>query len=198
VKKLEEKLDGLVSLLKSARDAPTETGSSTSSVPSVNMAVPDIRTSSLPPDEAGCNYVQSLPHPEGNRTYAALFMPKAVDPYLRTFDGPEWANVSTQLPTGEEAEDLLKAFRNEVNPFFPFISIRESSSAYELRRERPFTYLAIMAITSPRLSKRLEISQVIIKQIGQRVFVDSERSMDLLFGVLTFASWFVPQTNVQS
>lgn len=186
-------MDGLVSLLKSAHDiAPTDRGSSTSSIPSVSIPDPDIRVSSVPPNEVAPNYVQSLPHPEGNRTYAARFTPKVTDPYLRTFDGPEWANVSTPLPTKEEAEDLLKAFRNEVNPFFPFISIRESSSASELRIERPFTYLAIMAITSPRLSKQLEISQVIIKQVGQRVFVDSERSIDLLFGVLTFASWSVP------
>jgi hypothetical protein len=92
-------------------------------------------------------------------------------------------------------EDILKIFRSEVLSNFPFIPIPQSISADELRREKPFTYLAVIAITSIKLSQHTEISRIIINQVAGRVFMEAERSIDLLSGILTLAAWFVPQSK---
>ena len=200
VRKLEEKLDGLVSLLKSTHEiGSTDRQSSTSSTPSVNLLIQDARISSLPPEDLNqSNYVRLASPNLWHRHIAPPSAPNATDSYTRTFNGLEWSTLSTPLPTVEEAENILKIFRDETHSHFPFISIPQSTSANDLCREKPFTYLAVIAITSIKLSQKMEISRIIIKQVAERVFIEAERNIDLLFGVLTFAAWFVPQPDVAS
>jgi hypothetical protein len=113
------------------------------------------------------------------------------DAQSRTFNGPEWT-PPIPLPTAEEGAVLLERFRDESSLYFPFISVPKTTSADDFRRERPFTYLAIMAVSTIKYPQGSELGKVIIKQVAQRVFVDGERSIDLLLGVLTLAGWFVP------
>jgi hypothetical protein len=165
----------------------------------VNLLSQDARAATLPPNYLNqSNYVRPASPNLWRRHIAPLPDPNAPDPYTRTFNGLEWSTLSTPLPTVGEAEDILKIFRNEALSHFPFISIPQSISADELRREKPFTYLAVIAITSIKLSQQMEISRIIIKQVAERVFMEAERNIDLLFGILTFTAWFVPQSNVSS
>jgi hypothetical protein len=99
------------------------------------------------------------------------------------------------LPTTDDANALLEIFQGQACLYFPFISVPKSTSAEELRRERPFLYLAIMAVTSRKSYQKEELGKFIVRQIAERVFVNGERSLDLLLGVLTFAAWFVPQAQ---
>lgn len=155
----------------------------------------DARVASLPLDDVNqSNYVRPAA-PNLLRQHTAPLPGNATDPYTRTFNGPEWSTLSTPLPTVEEAEDILKIFRSEVLSNFPFIPIPQSISADELRREKPFTYLAVIAITNIKLSQQTEISRIIINQVAGRVFMEAERSIDLLSGILTLAAWFVPQSK---
>jgi hypothetical protein len=192
VKKLEEKLDGLVSLLKSVHEIGSSDEISTaSSIPSAGLLDQDVRLSSLPSEHLSrSNHAQGAP----SKCLPCQGSPNSTlqpqDPYAKTFNGPEW-RLSSHSPTAEQAETLLEMFRNESSLFFPFISIPKSTRACDLRREKPFTYLAIMAVSSMKGSQQRELSTIIIRQVAERVFVDGERNIDLLLGILTFAG-FVP------
>lgn len=191
MRKLEEKLDGIVSLLKSTHDI--ESGDELSTINThrpVSLLDQAGRVSSLPLDAIANrpNHVQ-FTGPCWTKS-APTSTPKAQDSYARTFNGPEWG-VSKPLPTTDEANIFLQTFQNETSLSFPFIAISKSTSAEELRREKPFLYIAIMAVTSTNYPQQIELSKVIIRQMAQRVFVDGERSMDLLLGILTLGGWFV-------
>lgn len=196
MKKLEEKLDGLVSLLKSTHEiGSTDEGSSTGSIPGVSLLGQGSRGSTLPLRDANLfTAPQNVsPQPIQHRI-AATFTSAPADPYRRTYHGPEWPFPSESLITAQEAETVLGKFRDEICSFFPFISIPQSTSAAQLRQEKPFTYLAIVAVSDVGLSQRMDLSKIIIKQVAERVFVEGERNLDLLFGILTFAAWFVLQS----
>lgn len=82
-------------------------------------------------------------------------------------------------------------FRDEMCPYFPFICIPDSVSAQDLRRDKPFLYLAVLAISTRKSLHQQELGKVIIRQLAERMLINGERSMDLLLGILTYAAWSV-------
>lgn len=197
VKTLEEKLDGIVSLLKSTHEIGSgDEHSSTSSVRPVVLL--DQGSRGLPLAAEDLNRPTQARLVSNDSSCLQPWPPstlKACDPLTRTFNGPEWSLVKP-LPTSEEADALLEGFRNEMSSYFPFISVPESISADEYRRQRPFTYLAIITVTRMKYPQQKELGDIFLKQMAERVFVSGERSIDLLFGVLTMAAWYVPRDNV--
>ncbi|KIM97835.1 hypothetical protein OIDMADRAFT_182203 [Oidiodendron maius Zn] len=191
VKKLEEKLDGIVSLLKASHEIGSAyEHSTTASVRSVNLLDQELKVSSMPPENLNrSSHVQFAQPGVWSRQHAPTSAPEVQDAHARTFNGPEWIS-SNPLPTEEEAAVLLKTFRDETGLFFPFISIPKSTSVGAFRRERPFTYLAIIAVSTMKYPQGSELGKIIIKQVAERVFVDGERSIDLLLGILTLAAWY--------
>ena len=49
-----------------------------------------------------------------------------------------------------------------------------------------------MAVSTMKYPEGSELGKIVIKQVADRVFVDGERSIDLLLGILTLAAWSVP------
>ena len=95
------------------------------------------------------------------------------------------------MPNFAEADTLLNLFRDQINPQFPFIILSQSVSAEELYLERPFLYVSILAISSRNGVQQKGLGKLIMKQLAERMFVNCERSLDLLLGVLTYAGWYV-------
>lgn len=199
VKKLEEKLDGIVSLLKASHEIGSAyEHTTTASVRSVSLLDQELKVSSMLPEDLNrSSHVQFAQPGVWSRQLAPTSAPKVQDALARTFNGPEWIS-SNPLPTEEEAAVLLETFRDETCLFFPFISIPKSTSVGAFRRERPFTYLAIMAVSTMKYPQGSELGKIVIKQVAERVFVDGERSIDLLFGILTLAAWSVPLQNISN
>jgi hypothetical protein len=184
---LEEKLDGLAALLKSKQDIglsakPPALSSTTSSLPSVNLSDQDLIVSSVEPVELnGSNHMS----PDLSCCKPLPFQ------FSSTFNGLESGSSNESEPSVDEGNALLEIFRNHTSSYFPFISVPKSMSAQELRQERPFLYLSILAITSTDYSKQMEFGKLIVKQMFERIFVNGERNLDLLLGVITSAAWFV-------
>lgn len=200
MEKLEEKLDGLVTLLKSTHDIgsgdeASNLSSGTSRLRSATLPDQDAIASSLSPGELnGSTRTQSTSHDLG---YTADFCTPTSSVSIlppTAFNGLEW-ELSKMLPPTDDANGLLEIFKDQACLYFPFISVPKSTSAEDLRRERPFLYLAIMAVTSQKSYQKEELGKLLLRQIAERVFVDGERSLDLLLGILTFTAWFVPQAQ---
>lgn len=64
-------------------------------------------------------------------------------------------------------------------------------SAEELQRKRPFLWLNIRALTCKSSVQQAALGQRIREIIGQQVLGQSDRTMDLLLGLLGFLGWYV-------
>ena len=96
----------------------------------------------------------------------------------------------TNEPSPWKAEELLNFFRADMLKYMPFMIIPSSQTAFELRRESPFLWLCIMAITSKSSSQQTALSRAIRSNLGRLMLVDGERSLDLLYGTITCIAWY--------
>ncbi len=91
----------------------------------------------------------------------------------------------------EDPDALLTIFRREMTPNFPFIHIDDSLSALCLRRASPTLYTAVMAVTTRNTHQHFKIGKQLAQQIADRIIIRGERSLEILFGILVFAGWWV-------
>jgi hypothetical protein len=66
-----------------------------------------------------------------------------------------------------------------------------------MRRMYPFTWLNIMSVATKSIKRRNSLSDQAKGIIIQKVVAGGERSLDLLFGTLTFLNWFVANLQIR-
>lgn len=94
-----------------------------------------------------------------------------------------------QVPA-EYEEKLFKVFRTEMNGYFPFVVIPPLQGIIQFRQERPFLFRACIAAaahTDPPLQMRL--GEDLLKYIGERMLLCTEKSLDMLQGLLVLIAW---------
>ncbi|KAJ5157257.1 uncharacterized protein N7482_008357 [Penicillium canariense] len=89
----------------------------------------------------------------------------------------------------ETAEQTLSYFRTENMKYLPFVHIPSHMTSQQLRQEKPFLWLCIMAVLMPGSIQRESVFTKITGTIHQKLLVDSSPSMDMLLGIMTFISW---------
>lgn len=93
-------------------------------------------------------------------------------------------------PTSSEAEEYLNIFSVKQVKYFPCVHIPPKTSAEQLRQERPFLWLCIMATSSKIIAQQQALNQRIKDIVAQRLLFESEYSLDLLLGLLVFIGWY--------
>ncbi len=91
----------------------------------------------------------------------------------------------------EDPDILLKIFRTEMLPNFPFIAISEGTAAETLRHESPSLFTSIIAVSSRNSAQQAIFGKMVMQQLAERIVVNGERNMDLLQSVLVYAAWYV-------
>ncbi|GLI82001.1 hypothetical protein PoHVEF18_010399 [Penicillium ochrochloron] len=169
---LEAKLDSIVSLLQTS-GAPT--GISTdweATSPATGQS-----TSQSHASTSACSY-----HSEGIPTPPATASPPRVSNAIE--------DLCAALPIAPEtAEQTLSFFRTENMKYLPFVHIPSHVTSQQLRQERPFFWLCIMAVLTPGSIQRESVFLKITEFIHQKLLVDVAPSMDMLLGIMTFISW---------
>lgn len=99
------------------------------------------------------------------------------------------ADLAPSIPSFVEANELLHVFREQMLPKFPFIVLPQVVSAEELHMTRPFLYLSMLAVTVRNSAQQTELGKLVITQLAERMFVNGERSLDLLLGIVTYSGW---------
>ena len=208
VEKLEEKLDGLVTLLKSThqstarceRGFPVASNMSSahstvdSSSNTVSQLFPGILKQPWTHSEGrnGGNPFQSqISRAPSQRRITPIMTPITVETPDPTF--PEIMEF-----TSDEANGLLDRFRDNMASFLPFLVVPSSVSAEDLNHDRPFLLKAILAIASRIPSQRLAIGKWLVAHLANRMAVNGERNMDLLLGVVAYTGWFVALESFRS
>ncbi|KAH8125990.1 hypothetical protein LI328DRAFT_166834 [Trichoderma asperelloides] len=161
--RLEGKIDSLVSLLTSGKERSTLASTGQIS-----------QGSGAPPYDGFAQQQQQQQQP---KSCAPLITDCNTGPEL----SPE--------PSEEEAEEYLRIFQTWRLKYFPFIHISCKTSAAELRHEKPFLWLCIMAVSTKSPIRQAGLYNIVRKSLADRMVLNLEKSLDLLLGLLCCLSW---------
>ncbi|KAI1432279.1 hypothetical protein GGR50DRAFT_620706 [Xylaria sp. CBS 124048] len=167
--RLEEKLEDLVTLL---RFQVVEKQAAQSTPPSVR---PDDLVATRNPDVVI----------DTNRNVVHLLRPSST----LVGNASILEDVSAYQIAEKTADEQLDIFRNVFIPMFPFVHLPKTIRASELRKTRPFLWLVVMALATKSVSQQFLMEDMIWKIISQRIVAEHLVDVDLLLGVVCFASW---------
>lgn len=88
------------------------------------------------------------------------------------------------------ADENLHTFKRAFLSTFPFVHIPPTMSSAELLMQKPFLWLVIMALTAKNAAQQFAMEETIWNIISKRIVVQQHASVDLLLGVICFASWY--------
>lgn len=99
-------------------------------------------------------------------------------------------------PTGVQAEEYFTVFLTQMLPYFPCIYVPPGTTAQKLRRDRPFTWVCIMAIASKSSAQRRILFDRIKQTVARRLVHEYTcRELDMLQGILLYLGWYVFSHN---
>lgn len=193
--KLEEKLDGLVTLLKSATQGGPGILNATLSHSPLNGLVPisQVSPSGIMPtsDIQYGEHAQnlSLSNRDGahGSNYASTASPSTSTP--PTSIVLQTSIISALEPNPEEAESYLNTFRTKFVRHLPFVVIPPSISAQQLRQERPLLWISIMTVATDKSTQQTALSNEMRSLLSREAFVEGTRNMDILLATLVYATW---------
>ncbi|KAJ6013420.1 hypothetical protein N7540_008011 [Penicillium herquei] len=85
---------------------------------------------------------------------------------------------------------VLFVIELEMAPHFPFVAIPDIPPA-KLYAESPFLFKTMVMVTSYRnRSFQHQLGTKLTEEVGKRLLVDGERSLDVLQGLLIHIAWF--------
>ncbi|KAK3688243.1 hypothetical protein B0T22DRAFT_148598 [Podospora appendiculata] len=179
VGQLEEKLDGILSLLNASHQLQhTPLSSESPSQPSPLSSAPDVYTGGSLDTNAGLS-----------NTVVPMISTSVLDPDTSTpFDH---ADVVPGLCVSfTEAERLLDLYRTDYSPHFPFVPIHPSTGALELFHKHPFLFRTIIQIVAPQnAAVQRDVAQWFRAYIAEHVVVNLEKRLELLQAIVLFIAW---------
>lgn len=95
-------------------------------------------------------------------------------------------------PPPPETDDVcLETYKTQLQHLYPFIVILPSVTAAQLGASRPFLMSAIRMVTSFRSLRSMRAQMYALKKhISDYMLIRSERSMDLLLGIIVILGWY--------
>jgi len=192
--KLEQKLDGIVTLLKSAtQGAPVVVNSSTINTP---LELEALRRDGVGDTAAAIDlshhehiYARQIPsvHDPGHFLTPIASSSSSSESTLVNFQS-SLLHPSLQ-PSPEDAELCFNKFRTDFAKHVPFIVISPSVTSNQLRQERPILWACIMAVTSSNSTQQIALSKEVRAIFGREALVERTKNLDLLLGILVYAIW---------
>lgn len=221
VGQLEEKIDGLVSLLNASRQIQQQSSApesaSTSEHPASSHDTPENPSFGQQPTPA----TSTQQHSSASEAFCILPMSCTQDclpPNHNALKTPT-STVQSSSPGSEptksyipptacidiipqpygylritmcEAERLLKLYQTDYHPRFPFVPIPRNTTAQDLFQRQPFLFRTIIQIVAPQ-SAALQrgIIAWFREYIATHIVVKQEKRLDLLQAILLFIAWLV-------
>ena len=187
--RLEEKLDGLVSLLKAGpqSDVIAADAQATATIyPSAHCT--EVQTNDKTTRRSGRGSVMSVL--DGHRLNLPILIAGTTD-----FEGTSSNSASVLRdaiePSPLEAEEYLTLFHTYKSTYFPFVHIPPTITAQQLRQERPFLWLCIMTIASKSTSQQQVLGSKIRETLALEMLLKSGQNIDLLLGLLAYIAWYI-------
>lgn len=169
---LEAKLDSIVSLL--------QTSGATSSLPADwDRTTP----------KSNQHVQHASPCQSGADSYISTALPSPPSTAASPGDCSIHDVCATLPISAETAEETLTQFRTQNLRILPFVHIPPHVTSAQLRQQKPFLWLCIMAVLTPGIIQREALFGKITNLIQQKLLIEVSASMDMLLGLMTFISW---------
>lgn len=86
---------------------------------------------------------------------------------------------------------LLDLYRSTLQPLYPFVVVPSACSAAALLSTRPFLMAAIRMVASFRSPRSMQAQMYcLMAHVADHMLIRSERSLDLLQGIVVMLSWY--------
>jgi hypothetical protein len=112
----------------------------------------------------------------------------ASNPPISPIEPPSVPPCIYQPTPLEAAEDLL-TFRKYMLIFLPFVHLPTTITSEKLKESSPFLWFSVMTVTCKNVDRRLAMSEAVKKFVAQKMILEHEKSLDLLFGLLVIMGW---------
>lgn len=100
--------------------------------------------------------------------------------------------IDAGLVSAAQADVLVEIFKMRMTPHFPFVVVPAHVSAAQLRIERPFLFLAVLAVTSfDDISVQRQLGQRLKQAVSERILSIGALTFDVLQGLLVYLAWCV-------
>ncbi|KAF7550117.1 hypothetical protein G7046_g8123 [Stylonectria norvegica] len=177
---IEERLNGLLDMLKSSGGLTNnDLAADTTCIPAEgDPPAPHQQTPSKAPEGSFTPSLNPWAIPETYNSYA----PPSCICRPESGDAP---------PPPAPDEVLLDIYRNELQTYNPFVVVPHHVTAASLKASRPFLMSAIRMVTSFRSLRSMRAQMYyLMTHIADHMLIRSERSLDLLMGILVIATWY--------
>ncbi|KAL3605903.1 hypothetical protein FPOAC2_00854 [Fusarium poae] len=177
---IEERLNGLVNLLKAGGLTNADLATDTTCIPTeVDPHVTDQQKPSSKESEP--SFVSNTEGWAIPDTYNSYAPPQCI---CRQISG------EVPPPPGSDQE-LLNLYRKEFQALNPFVIIPNGVTAAKLRETRPFLMASIRMVTSNRSLRSMRAQMYhLMKHVADHMLIRSERSLDLLLGIIVIVTWY--------
>lgn len=189
---IEERLNGLVSMLQASGELPHQ-GQQDDSTPD------DYDESNNSPSQMTESPMANNPaHHVPNPKRAPSQPQQPTEWYIpQTYNSFGQANCICRPAPGDappppDTDDVaLDLYKTQLQPLYPFVIIPANITAAHLRSIRPFLMSSIRMVTSFRSLRSMRAQMYVLKKhISDYMLIRSERSMDLLLGLIVILGWY--------
>ena len=99
--------------------------------------------------------------------------------------------IDQGLLTIHAADTLLKEYRATLAPYCPFVMMPPQMTAENLRREKPFLFLAILtAALCDNMPLQRKLETEVKKTMSECLIFDGPVSFEVLQGILVHLAWY--------
>ncbi|RFU26585.1 hypothetical protein B7463_g9755, partial [Scytalidium lignicola] len=171
VKQLEQKVDGLMTLLGSSQRAPS---------------APEAYSTTEHFDR---NLIQRTGSSDSNIDFAVS---NVHSPRISLQDQASSTELSANSFTsyGQDAEELLRIYREEVSVYFPFVIFPSEMSAQDLAAQKPLVWKVIVIITAVQCPPmQVSLGKSVVEDIVTSLMLHGKNSFELLQAILLYATW---------
>ncbi|KAF5020108.1 hypothetical protein F66182_7871 [Fusarium sp. NRRL 66182] len=177
---IEQRLNGLVNLLKAGGLTNADLATDTTCIPT--EADPVVTDQQRPSTR------------EKDTSFASKNGPWSIPDTYNSYAPPQCICRQTGgevPPPPASDEELLNIYRRELQVLHPFVVVPESVTAARLKETRPFLMSSIRMVASFKSLRSMRAQMYyLMRHIADHMLIRSERSLDLLLGIIIIVAWY--------
>ncbi|KKY25654.1 putative conserved hypothetical protein [Diplodia seriata] len=103
---------------------------------------------------------------------------------------PDDDAIDQGLLSMQQAEVLVNIFKTRLTPHFPFVVLPAHVSVAQLRYEKPFLFLAVLAAASfDDMSVQRQLGHLLKQAVNERILASGTLTFEVLQGLLVYLAW---------
>ncbi|CAI6094679.1 unnamed protein product [Clonostachys chloroleuca] len=180
VKAIEQKLEGIMSLLGEHKDLLQHVNKT--SGPSVSQPL----TAAPRPPTTDWN----IPRLENDQVQVAQpTLPSSFTQQLNSRETHKFEIISGYEMSFDEADQVLQEYMIMMLPQFPFVPL-ETTDVFQLSREKPLLLKTLLFVCRPSDSQsRLNFDEWFRQHVAQQIVVLNRKNIELIQAIMIFLAW---------